>query len=155
MKRPCAWILALLCSGSAWGCGDPAARRSAMAASEGLRRGLSVAGVIELAERVAAEPDSWAVGTQECDGTSDVFAVDYSAATARYVLIAIDNADSHAEEHWRKEFATRELLISEIEHLPVTRCRRAKMSFGQEWVIAATLDDGGRVLEAKPPYQLD
>ena len=125
-----------------------------MAASEGLQRGLSVSSVIELAERVAAGPDYWVVGIQECRFTSDVFAVSYSSTTRRYVMIAIGNSDTHAEERWRKEFVTRGQLVAEVEQLPVTQCRRASISFGQEWVITATLDQG-RVLEAKPPYQLD
>ena len=126
-----------------------------MTASEVLQRGLSIASVIELAERVAARPDYWAVGIQECRGTSDVYAVKYSSATGRYVMTAIGKSDSHAEERWHKEFVSRDQLVAEIENLPVTQCRRATISFGQEWVIAATLDDQGRVLETKPPYQLD
>lgn len=155
MKRPYAYVLAVLCAGMAWACSDPASRRSAIAANEGLQRGLSVASVIELAERVAAAPDSWDVGIQECGGTSEVFAVKYSPATGRYVMTAIGNSDSHAEERWRKELVSRDDVVAEIEKLPITQCRRASIWFGGEWVITATLDDQGRLLETKGPYQRD
>ena len=155
MRHPCACMFAVLCIGMAWGCSDPASRRAAVAASEALQRGLSVAGVVEVAERLAAKPSSWVVGIQECRDTSDVFAVSHSAANGPYVMIAISDSDSNARERWRKEFVSRDQLVAEIEKLPVTQCRSATISFGQEWVIAATLDDQGRLLEAKPPYQLD
>ena len=155
MTRPYAYLLAVVWAGMACGCSDPASRRAAMAASQGLQRGLSIASVIELAERVAAGPDYWVVGVQECRGTSDVYAVKYSSATGRYVMTAIGNSDSRAEERWRKELVSRDHLVAEIEELPVTQCRRATITFGQEWLITATLDDQGRLLEAKPPFQLD
>ena len=126
-----------------------------MAASKALQRGLSVPNMVEIAERFAAKPTSWVVGIRECRGTSDTFAVSHSSANGPYVMIAISNYDSHAGDRWRKEFASRDQLIAEIERLPVAQCRGATLQFGQEWVITATLDDQGRLLEAKPPYQLD
>jgi hypothetical protein len=127
---------------------DPS-EREARRAGEQLRPGMSVADLLRIADALAA-PGSWTVGLQECPGTSDVFAMNYSTKTNRYEMWAIRDWKIHAEEVWRESFATREQLSARVGK-PATRyCRSATLWFGSQWRTGIRLDSEGRVQTIAP-----
>jgi hypothetical protein len=126
-----------------------APEREARRAGEELRLGMNVADLLRVAEASAAA-DSWTLGLQECPGTSDVFAMNYSNRTNRYEMWAIRNWQTRAEEVWRESSATREHLTARAGKPVGRHCRSAKLWFGGQWRIDIQLDSEGRVQKIEP-----
>lgn len=155
-NRRCSALVAVAtCAALTLTCGSAASRRSAAIASESLEPGLTIENVLEVIERASARPDSWALGIQECADTSDVFTVRHASGIGGYAVTAISNIETRAQERWTKQYPNREVLVAELQRLPMTRCSRARVWFGQEWEITVSLDDAGRIRDVEAPIQFD